>query len=84
MTSYAGRTACSAVSSSGSSTGPTPATRAASPRSTCWPGRRTPSRFAVAFARGGVLVGAVAVNSPKDLIRIRRAIGAGDRLDAVS
>lgn len=33
-------------------------------------------RFAVAFTRRGVLVGAVAVNSPKDLIRLKRAITA--------
>ncbi|WP_433436578.1 NAD(P)/FAD-dependent oxidoreductase [Nonomuraea sp. CA-141351] len=33
-------------------------------------------RFAVAFTRGGVLVGAVAVNSPKDLIKLKRAITA--------
>ncbi|MEV1175946.1 FAD/NAD(P)-binding oxidoreductase [Nonomuraea sp. NPDC049784] len=41
-------------------------------------------RFAVAFARDGVLVGAVAVNSPKDLIRIKRAIVAGDGPDALA
>ncbi|WP_188195956.1 NAD(P)/FAD-dependent oxidoreductase [Nonomuraea sp. SYSU D8015] len=41
-------------------------------------------RFAIAFARDGVLVGAVAVNSPKDLIRVKRAILAGDRLDALA
>jgi hypothetical protein len=29
-----------------------------------------------AFTRGGVLVGAVAVNSPKDLIQLKRAISA--------
>ncbi|MET8003415.1 oxidoreductase C-terminal domain-containing protein [Nonomuraea glycinis] len=33
-------------------------------------------RFAVAFTRGGVLVEAVAVNSPKDLLRLKRAISA--------
>ncbi|MFI6785969.1 NAD(P)/FAD-dependent oxidoreductase [Nonomuraea sp. NPDC050383] len=33
-------------------------------------------RFAVAFARDGVLVGAVAVNSPKELIKLKRAITA--------
>jgi 3-phenylpropionate/trans-cinnamate dioxygenase ferredoxin reductase subunit len=33
-------------------------------------------RFAMAFTRGGVLVGAVAVNSPKDLIKLKRAISA--------
>ncbi|MEV4111512.1 FAD-dependent oxidoreductase [Nonomuraea sp. NPDC049695] len=33
-------------------------------------------RFAVAFTRNGVLVGAVAVNSPKDLIKLKRAITA--------
>ncbi|MGP3933874.1 NAD(P)/FAD-dependent oxidoreductase [Nonomuraea sp. KM88] len=37
-------------------------------------------RFAVAFAKDGALVGAVAVNAPKDLIRVKRAILAGDRL----
>lgn len=37
-------------------------------------------RFAVAFARRGVLVGAVAVNLPKELIRLKRAIAARDRL----
>ncbi|WP_433511824.1 NAD(P)/FAD-dependent oxidoreductase [Nonomuraea sp. CA-143628] len=41
------------------------------------------NRFAIAFARNGVLVGAVAVNAPKDLIRLKRAIAAGDHLDAV-
>ncbi|MFI9848632.1 NAD(P)/FAD-dependent oxidoreductase [Nonomuraea sp. NPDC051941] len=33
-------------------------------------------RFAVAFTRDGVPVGAVAVNSPKDLIKLKRAIAA--------
>ncbi|WP_164903791.1 oxidoreductase C-terminal domain-containing protein [Nonomuraea polychroma] len=33
-------------------------------------------RFAMAFTRGGGLVGAVAVNSPRDLIRLKRAIAA--------
>ncbi|MEU0567195.1 FAD-dependent oxidoreductase [Nonomuraea sp. NPDC005983] len=33
-------------------------------------------RFAVAFTRAGVLVGAVAVNSPKDLIKLKRAVTA--------
>ncbi|MFI7127846.1 NAD(P)/FAD-dependent oxidoreductase [Nonomuraea sp. NPDC050153] len=33
-------------------------------------------RFAVAFSRHGVLVGAVVVNSPKDLIKLKRAITA--------
>lgn len=37
-------------------------------------------RFAVAFARAGVLVGAVAVNSPKDLIRLKRSIAGRERL----
>ncbi|AQZ63076.1 Ferredoxin reductase [[Actinomadura] parvosata subsp. kistnae] len=41
-------------------------------------------RFAVAFAKDGTLVGAVAVNAPKDLIRIKRAIAAGDHLDALA
>ncbi|NRQ39911.1 FAD-dependent oxidoreductase [Nonomuraea sp. NN258] len=40
--------------------------------------------FAVAFARAGRLVGAVAVNAPKDLIRIKRATAAGDHLDALT
>ncbi|WP_103964760.1 NAD(P)/FAD-dependent oxidoreductase [Nonomuraea solani] len=40
--------------------------------------------FAVAFAKDGTLVGAVAVNAPKDLIRVKRAIVAGDRLDSLS
>jgi 3-phenylpropionate/trans-cinnamate dioxygenase ferredoxin reductase subunit len=39
-------------------------------------GRPEDDRFAVAFTRGGVLVGAVAVNSPKDLIKLKRAIAA--------
>ncbi|MBB5084534.1 NAD(P)/FAD-dependent oxidoreductase [Nonomuraea endophytica] len=34
-------------------------------------------RFAVAFTREDVLVGAVAVNSPKDLIKLKRRITAG-------
>ncbi|GAA0911957.1 FAD/NAD(P)-binding oxidoreductase [Nonomuraea longicatena] len=33
-------------------------------------------RFAVAFSRDGVLVGAVAVNSPKDLIKLKKGIAA--------
>ncbi|NUW39432.1 NAD(P)/FAD-dependent oxidoreductase [Nonomuraea rhodomycinica] len=37
-------------------------------------------RFAVAFTRDGVLVGAVAVDSPKDLIRLKRAITARETL----
>ncbi|MGN9843647.1 NAD(P)/FAD-dependent oxidoreductase [Nonomuraea sp. H19] len=41
-------------------------------------------RFAVAFARDEVLIGAVGVNSPKDLIRIKRAIVAGDSLDSLA
>jgi NADPH-dependent 2,4-dienoyl-CoA reductase/sulfur reductase-like enzyme len=41
-------------------------------------------RFAVAFARDGALVGAAAVNAPKDLIRIKRAIAAGDRLSSLA
>ncbi|MEV4471277.1 FAD/NAD(P)-binding oxidoreductase [Nonomuraea sp. NPDC049504] len=41
-------------------------------------------RFAVAFAKDGTLVGAVAVNAPKDLIRIKRAIVAGDRLSSLA
>ncbi|MFE3448679.1 NAD(P)/FAD-dependent oxidoreductase [Nonomuraea sp. NPDC059194] len=39
--------------------------------------------FAVGLARNGVLVGAVAVNSPKDLIRLKRGIAAGSSLAAV-
>ncbi|GAA3475155.1 NAD(P)/FAD-dependent oxidoreductase [Nonomuraea roseola] len=38
--------------------------------------------FAVGLAREGVLVGAVAVDSPKDLIRLKRGIGSS--LDAVA
>ncbi|TDC99875.1 NAD(P)/FAD-dependent oxidoreductase [Nonomuraea deserti] len=41
-------------------------------------------RFAVAFAKDGALVGAVAVNAPKDLIRVKRAIVAGDRLASLA
>ncbi|MEU8363880.1 FAD/NAD(P)-binding oxidoreductase [Nonomuraea sp. NPDC048882] len=41
-------------------------------------------RFAVAFAKDGTLTGAVAVNAPKDLIRIKRAIVAGDRLSSLA
>ncbi|MEV4395054.1 FAD-dependent oxidoreductase [Nonomuraea sp. NPDC049607] len=37
-------------------------------------------RFAVAFARDGVLVGAVAVNAPKDLIRLKRSVAAREAL----
>lgn len=37
-------------------------------------------RFAVAFARDGVLVGAVAVNAPKDLIRLKRSVAARERI----
>ncbi|GAA2318924.1 FAD-dependent oxidoreductase [Nonomuraea roseoviolacea subsp. roseoviolacea] len=37
-------------------------------------------RFAVAFTRDGVLVGAVAVNSPKDVVRLKRAITARETL----
>ncbi|GAA2417197.1 hypothetical protein GCM10010404_89680 [Nonomuraea africana] len=40
--------------------------------------------FAVGLARSGVLVGAVAVNSPKDLIKLKRGITAGSSLDAVT
>ncbi|MFD8563566.1 NAD(P)/FAD-dependent oxidoreductase [Streptosporangium canum] len=40
-------------------------------------------RFAVGLARNGVLVGAVAVNSPKDLIRLKRGITSGSPLGAV-
>ncbi|MFD8564992.1 NAD(P)/FAD-dependent oxidoreductase [Streptosporangium canum] len=36
--------------------------------------------FAVAFARNGVLVGAVAVNAPKELIRLKRAVIAKEAL----
>jgi hypothetical protein len=38
-------------------------------------------RFAVALTRGGVLVGAVAVNSPKDLIRLKRGVTSGSPLE---
>ncbi|MFB4266109.1 NAD(P)/FAD-dependent oxidoreductase [Nonomuraea sp. GTA35] len=41
-------------------------------------------RFAVAFAKDGALVGAAAVNAPKDLIRIKRAIAAGDGLSSLA
>ncbi|MEV0197132.1 oxidoreductase C-terminal domain-containing protein [Nonomuraea sp. NPDC050691] len=41
-------------------------------------------RFAIAFVRDEALVGAAAVNSPKDLIRVKRAISAGERLDALA
>lgn len=41
------------------------------------------NRFAVAFAREGVLVGAVAVNSPKDLIKLKRGITAGGSFTTV-
>ncbi|WP_206185066.1 NAD(P)/FAD-dependent oxidoreductase [Thermoactinospora rubra] len=41
-------------------------------------------RFAVAFLKGGVLVGAVAVNAPKELIRLKRGIAARDALEAVT
>ncbi|MFD1936256.1 NAD(P)/FAD-dependent oxidoreductase [Nonomuraea mangrovi] len=41
-------------------------------------------RFAVGFAKNGVLVGAVAVDSPKDLIRLKRGIASGSSLGAVS
>ncbi|MET7337675.1 FAD/NAD(P)-binding oxidoreductase [Nonomuraea sp. NPDC005650] len=37
-------------------------------------------RFAVAFSRRGVLVGAVVVNSPKDLIKLKRAITAREKV----
>ncbi|MFI6291977.1 NAD(P)/FAD-dependent oxidoreductase [Nonomuraea sp. NPDC050790] len=37
-------------------------------------------RFAVAFSLGGELVGAVGVNAPKDLIRLKRAITAGQSI----
>ncbi|RSN12632.1 FAD-dependent oxidoreductase [Nonomuraea sp. WAC 01424] len=40
-------------------------------------------RFALAFAKDGVLVGAVAVNSPKDLIRVKRAVAAGGSLESL-
>ncbi|MEV2268446.1 oxidoreductase C-terminal domain-containing protein [Nonomuraea africana] len=40
--------------------------------------------FAVGLARSGMLVGAVAVNSPKDLIKLKRGITAGSSLDAVT
>lgn len=40
-------------------------------------------RFAVAFSRRGVLVGAVAVNSPKDLIKLKRGVAAAQPWHAV-
>ncbi|WP_433352762.1 NAD(P)/FAD-dependent oxidoreductase [Microtetraspora malaysiensis] len=40
--------------------------------------------FAVAFLRGGVLVGAVGVNAPKELNRLKRGIAAGDVLEAAT
>ncbi|WP_433249530.1 NAD(P)/FAD-dependent oxidoreductase [Streptosporangium sp. CA-135522] len=36
--------------------------------------------FAVGFARNGLLVGAVAVNAPKELIRLKRRVVAGEAL----
>ncbi|MFD1545869.1 hypothetical protein [Nonomuraea guangzhouensis] len=44
----------------------------------------TAERFAITFARKGILVDAVAVNAPKGLIRVKRAITAGDHLDALT
>jgi 3-phenylpropionate/trans-cinnamate dioxygenase ferredoxin reductase subunit len=41
-------------------------------------------RFAVAFRKNGVLVGDVAVNAPKDLIRLKRAITTRDSFEAVA
>ncbi|MFG2003902.1 oxidoreductase C-terminal domain-containing protein [Spirillospora sp. NPDC048911] len=41
-------------------------------------------KFAVAFTRAGVLVGAVAVSFPKEMIRLRRAIAAQERLPVAS
>jgi NADPH-dependent 2,4-dienoyl-CoA reductase/sulfur reductase-like enzyme len=41
-------------------------------------------KFAIAFTRGGVLIGAVAVDSPKELIRLRRTIAARESLPAVA
>lgn len=37
-------------------------------------------KFAVAFTRSGVLVGGVAINFPKEAIRLRKAIAARDHL----
>ncbi|MFI0449662.1 NAD(P)/FAD-dependent oxidoreductase [Actinomadura sp. 6N118] len=37
-------------------------------------------KFSVAFTRDGVLVGAVAVNFPKEMIRLRKAIAAREQL----
>ncbi|GAA2445494.1 FAD-dependent oxidoreductase [Actinomadura vinacea] len=41
-------------------------------------------KFAIGFGRGGTLVGAVAVNWPKELIRMRRAIAARQPLSAAA
>ncbi|WP_329518893.1 NAD(P)/FAD-dependent oxidoreductase [Spirillospora sp. NBC_01491] len=41
-------------------------------------------RFAVAFGRAGVLVGGAAVGLPKELIRLRRAIAAGEPVPALA
>ncbi|WP_066943991.1 NAD(P)/FAD-dependent oxidoreductase [Microtetraspora fusca] len=40
--------------------------------------------FAVAFLRSGVLVGAVGVNAPKELNRLKRGIAAGDVLEVAA
>ncbi|MFD0904769.1 NAD(P)/FAD-dependent oxidoreductase [Actinomadura sediminis] len=41
-------------------------------------------KFSIGFGRGGRLVGAVAVNWPKELIRLRRAIAARQPLSAAA
>ncbi|WP_283139358.1 NAD(P)/FAD-dependent oxidoreductase [Rhizohabitans arisaemae] len=41
-------------------------------------------RFTVAFLKEGVLVGAVAVNAPKELMRLRNGIAARASLDALT
>lgn len=38
-------------------------------------------KFSVGFTTNGVLVGAVAVNSPKDFVRLKRGIAAGSPLE---
>ncbi|MGW0480570.1 NAD(P)/FAD-dependent oxidoreductase [Nonomuraea sp. NPDC003214] len=40
-------------------------------------------RFAVAFARAGTLVGVVGVDAPRDFVRVKRAVAAGDPLESV-
>jgi len=38
-------------------------------------------QFSVGFTTDGVLVGAVAVNSPKDFVRLKRGLAGGSPLD---